>query len=224
MRQEDDSLMGLYQKLAEAGLLSVEKKSEGLPLINEDTRDSLVSLYGISDKPDVPRYIPRYYDDDDEIQGGPFAEALKVTEDVLSQFRSDDRSGYLYHLASWLNKSFKDTYESKRVELQNSATVGIGAVIKAFEIQLGYSVVEGLENADGGSVLSAFEEEPLKSRTSLINRMLSSKDVPVYQTSLGSFINDFSTYCPNPSAVKDGAAMQYRVFELIWPQLSPNKK
>jgi len=222
MKFDDESLLDRYQTLLNEGKLPEERKTEGLPLINEDTRDTLISLYGITDKPEVPRYIPRYFDD--EVQGGPYAEGLKIAEDVLCQVAPEDKSGYLYHLGLWLNNSFKDSYEFKKPDLQDSAIVGVGAVVKAFEVQVGYSVLEGLGEVDNGLISSAFEEEPLKSRTSLINRMLSNKQFPQYQTSLGSFISELSTYSSNPEALKDGASMQYHVFESLWSQISRRRK
>jgi len=218
MRHEDGSELELFQKLVEGRIVVVEKESEGLPLINEDTRGILVSLYEISDSPEVPRYIPRYYDD--EIKSGPMSNGLGIAEDLLGQFPPQDKSGYLYHLGSWLNNSFKDSYEYKKPDLQDSAIVGVGAVIKAFTVQLGYPVIEGLMNADGDSVLTAFAEDPIKSRTSLINRLLSTKDVPLYQPSLGSFINELAVYSQHPQALKEGAAMQYHVFESLSSQSS----
>lgn len=221
MRPEDERLIAFYQKITKEDRLAAEIRAEGLPLINEDTRDKLVSLYGISDKPAVPRYIPRYYDD--EVQEGPYSEGYKIAEDILRQLNPDDKSGYLHELSSWLNRSFTDSYGYEKPELQDSAIVGVGAVIKAFEIQLGYPVIEGLGSVDSEFVCRAFEEEPLRSKTSLINKVLSNKQFPQYQTSLGSFVTALSTYSPNPDALKGGASMQYRVFESIWPQILPKK-
>ena len=213
--------LDLFEKLLGEGKLPLERKLEGLPLIIEDTRDSLVRLYGTSDKPGVPRYIPRFYKE--EIEAGPFSEGLKIAEDTLGQFPLNDKSGYLYHLGSWLNKSFDDSYRHEKSDLQDSAIVGVGVVIKAFEIQFGFSVGDGLGRADEGFVLSAFNEEPLIGNTSVINRLLSGKEIPSYQASLGSFVSKLSTYSSHPDALIDGASMQYKVFESLWPQISAKK-
>lgn len=220
-RKEDQSKLdpALAAKLAAIGDSSRETEViPGPSLITENTAFKVRLLLNmVSD----PALRMQHQAENLPVNEAVYERAVSATENLLRQF-PEGEGGFLHHMGEWMKAKefhkFKDTDS-----LRDSATLGFGVVLLAYETQLGPEFSGRIREMTTQELAAGFENAsvPYAKSNTILDRANNRKSViPSHQAPLVALVDDFGRFVRYKYAMLDGASAAYNVIDNLWPQIS----
>ncbi len=182
-----------------------ELASEGPHLISADTSKTLEGRLNLGKK-----------------NRSPARAAQTITENTFSYLRDHDLKTYgLLH--EWLSETYSEEPTDEAVEMQDSASMGIGIVLTAFAIQYGAGFFDKLAAVSVDTKELAFPILDRKDR-SIMGRVERIPVIEPFQTYLGGVIDRLEDYISYHNDFKEGASAAYNMVRSAWDEMSLDKQ
>lgn len=179
--------------------------AEGMPRVSEEIRLQLLQELNLNSADGSVLVLK------DNLQ--PFLLAALMAENVLTLFH-DYAPDQFRELDEWMKRNFNNPSS------MNSATIGAAIVLRALQIQNGEKFTDMLAVIPPEKLKTALIDSTIstKSNRQVIISRVQDNRIPSYQFNLGDCVNKLAAYCPDYSAVQDGAVAMYSALSKYWPK------
>ena len=213
----DERLLALRAKYALQFQEEQEKAKHEIPFITEATLLALARELNLPLDPKTEAVLRSITGD---LDFNSFYLARRMAENEFRSFPSTQK-GFLIQVNQWLRKSYGNS------QLVNAATVGMVYVFRAYHIQEGASLIDGLTQMPDGQTMTALDQttEDLTTETGIVKRMLTGQRIPEHQVFLNQGLDILKLVSPHENEVEEGAIAMYRALSTLWPAIvDPSKR
>lgn len=213
----DERLLALKAKYA----LQFQEEQEGakqeIPFITEATLLALARELNLPLDPKTEAVLRSITGD---LDFNSFYLARRMAENEFRSF-PNTQEGFLTQVNQWLRKSYGNP------QLVNAATVGMVYVFRAYHIQEGASLIDGLTQMPDGQTMAALDQttEDLTREPGILKRMLTGQRIPEHQVFLNKGLDILKLVSPREDEIEEGAIAMYRALDTLWPAIvDPSKR
>jgi hypothetical protein len=201
--------------------------AHGPVFISEGTYNNLLGEYNLEIDQRTKEIM---YGITGTLEDSSFYRGVVIAEGYLSHFfeADKDRNGFFSQFDSWLKSRNYDRFGRSGALMKNGACVGMGAVVKAFHLELGADFIDRLVAVPPQKVSGAFDKRKVeRSATgaeSIIDRIKNKSTIPSAQVFFNRFLGKLLE--EGPVEIVEGAETMYGVIEDLWPEIGnpdPNK-
>lgn len=210
-------------KLAvDAGGHENDLKADGLPLITEPTMERLLSEYGVQNDFRTQSILSSMSPD---LVVPPFSKGIEVASTIFNTLVTID-DVFPKKAVEWLDRNFRQPYE------KNFAAVGMGAVIRAYEIQddemqlsqpetdepNSFTFLRRFKNISHHEWFAGFNKSKVEWGM-IVRTEKPAPQIPDHQVNLATFLDRFVNFgvpSPHEPVVKAGASSMYHALEHVW--------
>lgn len=191
-----------------------EAARTSIPFITEETLDQLVHELNL---PRNVRDINLRGSLTGELQLGANYRTRMLAEHIFKAFGKGAENGLLTQIESWL----RENYGTKNSATANSSTVGMAYVLRAFQIQEGPTLMDGLNSIHAPQLIAAFKltTPELTQEAGIISRIKTGQSIPDFQTYLNEGLHLLKIPSPNEAEIEEGATAMYTALDNLWPAI-----
>lgn len=196
-------LAPIRERHAERGGLdqSEDEAKAGLPIVNDIAYQILGAQLNLP------------YDSHSDTEH-PFWKGLDVAKGIFKSIRRYDNGEVFVEGAhGWI----RNKLGREKASARDSATIGMGIVLRAFEIQ-NPAIVQRIQTIKKSEIDQSFERIGNIGRGDILDEVLDNAEIPDYQMHLNDIVGQMAPLCDGRNRVYEGAVVMYKVLESLHEQ------